>query len=346
MRPPLELINFRDPLADQVSDDAAPTIRRSSPAAVKTQKKGDSRVLSIVALVVSVAAGAYLWIRRGQEAAPKPPPPPAAAAPTPALEFPEPKMGAGASAAPAPSTSTETAPASATSTGSTAAAPASAPSASTETAPASGTSTTTSTSSAAPPPASAATTAGGAPASGAAAPAPAPPSVPAAPATAAATGTAPEKPAAPLKKYKVQFSSVPLATLSVDGKTIGPSVPARTISLEEGAHKVRFEAKGFPVHEQAFKVGADSENRVHYQFPISNLVIDAPAWKGARLLVDGKYRGNLPEVSPLKLPAGSYSVTLSREGVSPVTEKIRVPEGAEKTWNPPPPSPAAPGGAP
>ncbi|HEY4231725.1 MAG TPA: PEGA domain-containing protein, partial [Thermoanaerobaculia bacterium] len=148
------------------------------------------------------------------------------------------------------------------------------------------------------------------------------------------------------KKYRVQFSSVPLATLSVDGKTIGPSVPARTISLEEGSHKVRFEAKGFPVHEQTFKVGSDSENRVHYQFPISMLVIDAPAWKGARLLIDGKYRGNLPEVSPLKLPPGSYSVTLSREGASPVTEKIRVPEGAEKTWSPPPPSPAASGGAP
>jgi len=332
VRPPLELVNFRDPMADQIPDDAAPTLRRSSPAAVKTQKKSDSRILSIVALVVSVAAGVFLWIRRGEEAAPKPPPaPPAAAAPTPALEFPEPKMGAGA--APAPSTSTETAPGSSTST---AASTAPTTSTSTESAPA--------TSTAAPPAASA---------SSAGAPAPAPPAPAQAPATAPgpAAGTAaaaPEKPPAPLKKYKVQFSSVPLATLSVDGKTIGPSVPARTISLEEGSHKVRFEAKGFPVHEQTFKVGSDSANRVHYQFPISMLVIDAPAWKGARLLVDGKYRGNLPEVSPLKLPPGSYSVTLSREGTSPVTEKIRVPEGAEKTWSPPPPSPAgsASGGTP
>src|SRR5262249_33950972 len=79
VRPPLELVNFRDPLADQIPDDAAPTLRRSSPAVVRPPKKSESRVLSIVALVVSVAAGAYLWIRRGQEAAPKPPPPPPAA---------------------------------------------------------------------------------------------------------------------------------------------------------------------------------------------------------------------------------------------------------------------------
>ncbi|HEY4231288.1 MAG TPA: serine/threonine-protein kinase, partial [Thermoanaerobaculia bacterium] len=179
VRPPLELVNFRDPMADQVPDDAAPTLRRSSPAAVKTQKKGDSRILSIVALVVSVAAGAYLWFRSSHEAAPKPPPPPpAASAPTPALEFPEPKMGAGA--APAPSTSTETAPGSSTSTassapaGSTAPAPPLATSTSTEPAPA--TSTTTS------------STAGGS-----AGPAPASPS--------GAAAAAPEKPAAPAKKY-------------------------------------------------------------------------------------------------------------------------------------------------
>jgi hypothetical protein len=144
----------------------------------------------------------------------------------------------------------------------------------------------------------------------------------------------------------VQFSSVPVATLSVDGKAIGPSIPARTLQLDEGDHTVRFEARGFPVHERTIRVSAKADNRIHYQFPISMLVVRAPEWAGARLLVDGKYRGTLPEASRLKLPPGSYSVTLSREGVSPVTEKIKVPEGSEKTWNPPPPSPAAPGGTP
>ena len=74
------------------------------------------------------------------------------------------------------------------------------------------------------------------------------------------------------------------------------------------------------------------------------LVIQAPGWAGARVLVDGKYRGSLPDASRLRLPPGSYSVTLSREGSSPVTEKIDVPEGSPKTWNAPPPSPAAAGG--
>lgn len=305
---PLELVNFRDPLADTVSEDAAPTVRRPAPPADEPRRRRLALIGGVVVAALAAAAAGYFLTRRGESAAPKPPPQPVASAPTPALEFPEPRMGQGESAA---------APASV------AAAPA-VPTALPQGQPA-------------------------APAAAGGAPAPSTASAVSAPPPAAASAPAPpaaEKPAAPAKKYRVQFSSVPLATLSVDGKKIGPSIPARTLQLEEGSHVARFEAKGFPTHEQTFKVDAGAENRVHYQFPVSMLVVDAPAWNGARLLVDGKYRGNLPDAARVKLPPGSYSVTLSREGVSPVTEKIRVPEGAEKTWNPPPPSPAASGGTP
>ncbi len=175
-------------------------------------------------------------------------------------------------------------------------------------------------------------------------PAPVPPPAAAAPAATAAPEAQPTaKPAAP-QQFKVQFSSIPVATLSVDGKTIGPSIPARTLTLDEGEHTVRLVARDFPPYEKKFHVGPKSENRVHYQFPISMLVIQAPGWAGARVLVDGKFRGTLPDAARLKLPPGSYSVTLSREGANPLTEKIDVPEGSPKTWNAAPPSPAAPGG--
>jgi hypothetical protein len=137
---------------------------------------------------------------------------------------------------------------------------------------------------------------------------------------------------------------VPVATLSVDGKVVGPSIPARTLQLDEGDHTVRFEAKGFPTHEKSFHVGPRSDDRIHYQFPVSMLIIAAPQWTGASVLVDGKYRGTMPDASRLKLAAGTYTVTLSREGMNPVTEKITVTEGAEKTWTPAPPSAAPAGG--
>jgi serine/threonine protein kinase len=159
-----------------------------------------------------------------------------------------------------------------------------------------------------------------------------------------AAAAVPEKPAV-ARKFKIQFSSVPVATLSVDGKVIGPSIPARTLQLDEGDHTVKFDAPGFRAHEKTFHVGAKSDDRIHYQFPVGMLVIEAPGWAGARVLVDGKYKGTLPDAAHIKLGAGSYQVTLSREGANPVSEKITVPEGAPKTWTVAPPSPAPAGGA-
>jgi hypothetical protein len=122
--------------------------------------------------------------------------------------------------------------------------------------------------------------------------------VPAPPAPAVPLPTA--VPAVPAKKFKVQFSSVPLATLSVDGEKVGPSIPARTLSLEEGEHTVRLEAPGFPPYEKKFHVGSRSENRIHYQFPCD---VGSGRAGRARVLVDGKC-GSPPDAAA-SAPAGS-----------------------------------------
>ena len=279
-RPPLELVNFRDPTAEAAGEEtmrqapaAAP--RRTSDSTVKVRR---TRLTILAALLVLGVAGAEIYrLLSRQPAAPAPPPvraaPTAAPVLTPALEFPEPKLGEGEAAK------------------------------------------------AAPPPV---------------------PTAPAAiPATPVPTAEA-EKPAVE-RKIKVQFSSVPVATLSIDGKVVGATVPARTIALTEGEHVARFEARGFPTHERKFEVGPRSDARIHYQFPVSMLVIEAPLWSGASVLVDGKYRGRLPDASKVSLAPGTYTITLSREGMNPVTEKVEVQEGASKSWAPPPPSPSSPG---
>jgi hypothetical protein len=72
-----------------------------------------------------------------------------------------------------------------------------------------------------------------------------------------------------------------------------PSIPRAACSSTRRAH-VRFEAKGFPTHEKKFQVGPRSDDRIHYQFPVSMLVIEAPGWDGASVLIDGKFKGILP----------------------------------------------------
>ena len=145
-------------------------------------------------------------------------------------------------------------------------------------------------------------------------------------------------PPAAIEKYRVQFSSIPVATLSIDGKQVGPSIPAKTIELAEGTHRVRFEADGLETYQREFKVGPKETNRVAYQFRVGYLVINSdPQWAGAAVIIGGKYKGSLPQASRLRLPKGSYSVTLHREGFQPVTQQITVAERGDTPWTPPPP---------
>ena len=147
---------------------------------------------------------------------------------------------------------------------------------------------------------------------------------------------APPAAAAPAK-FRIQFSSIPVATLSVDGREIGPSIPAKTVELAEGTHRVRFTAEGLPPYERSFSVGARESKTIAYQFPVGYLVITADAsWSGASIIIDGKYRGSLPAAARLRLPKGSYNVTLHREGFQPATQQITVPERGEVPWTPPP----------
>jgi serine/threonine protein kinase len=151
----------------------------------------------------------------------------------------------------------------------------------------------------------------------------------------------PEPAPLPVRRLKVQFSSIPVATLTVDGRGYGPSIPAKTIELSEGVHTVRFEAPDLPPHERQIKVGPNGAPPIAYRFPIGYLVIRAPEWVGATVLVDSKFKGVLTSEKSFTLPSGSHRVTLSREGVTPLTQEVAVPEGERKTWTPPPPVPAS-----
>lgn len=150
----------------------------------------------------------------------------------------------------------------------------------------------------------------------------------------------PEAPPAPkpVRRFKIQFSSIPPAALSVDGRKMGPSIPAKIVELAEGSHTVRLEAPGLPTYEKELKVGPNTDSRFAYRFPIGFLVVSAPAWEGASVLIDSKFKGILKGESRYQLPSGNHRVTLSREGVDPVTANVSVPEGGDKqVWTPPAP---------
>jgi len=145
------------------------------------------------------------------------------------------------------------------------------------------------------------------------------------------------EPAKP-RSYKVQFSSIPLATLFVDGKRIGPSIPAQVVELPQGKHTLRFESPDLPAYEKQFTVGAEGSPPIAYRFPVGVIVINSPAWAGANVLIDSKFKGILIGEKSFPVPVGSHRVTLSREGVNPYTGEVTVSDGEKKTFSPPAPT--------
>ncbi len=144
--------------------------------------------------------------------------------------------------------------------------------------------------------------------------------------------------AAKPRSFKVQFSSIPLATLLVDGRKIGPSIPAQFVELPEGKHTLRFEAADLPPYEKQFSVGTEGSPPIAYRFPVGFVVINAPAWAGANVLIDSKFKGILIGEKSFQVTAGPHRVTLSREGVNPYTGDITVSEGEKKSLTPPAPT--------
>jgi serine/threonine-protein kinase len=148
----------------------------------------------------------------------------------------------------------------------------------------------------------------------------------------------PPPPVRPPRRFQVQFSSIPESTLFVDGRRIGSSIPAKSVELPEGNHTVRFERSGIPPYEKAFKVGANGAPPIAYRFPLGYLVVSAPAWTGATVLIDSKFQGVLTREMSIPLASGTHQVTLSRAGLNPYTAEVTIPEGEKKTWTPPPPT--------
>ena len=156
---------------------------------------------------------------------------------------------------------------------------------------------------------------------------------------------APKRNEAPAKAktFKVQFSSIPLATLFVDGRKIGPSIPAQVVDLPEGKHTLRFETADFPPYEKSFTVSSAGSPPIAYRFPVGVLVINSPAWAGANVLIDSKFKGILIGEKTFQVTSGPHKVTLSREGVNPYTTEVNVSEGEKKTLTPPAPTAAQEG---
>ena len=209
--------------------------------------------------------------------------------------------------------------------------PAQAPGAATAPAPA------TSPSAAAPAPAAPATTTASPEPAAPPPPAPKAPEAPAAEKKAEEPAKKPAEEPAPARRYAVNFSTTPNATLFLDGKEIGDTVPRQTVKLDEGSHRLRFELEDGSEYTESFKVGKGEKDTFFHSFPVGSILITAsPEWKGAKVLVDGKTRGRIP-TTPLLVSPGAHEVAISAQGIPPVLKTVTIEAGKREELHIAPP---------
>jgi serine/threonine protein kinase len=149
------------------------------------------------------------------------------------------------------------------------------------------------------------------------------------------------EPPPPPKKFAVQFSSQPGATLIVDGKRIGESVPAKRIELEAGEHEARFVMADGTSFEQKFTAGRDGASNVFHAFRVGSLSVSSGSgWDGAQILIDGKLRATLPLPGVLYAPPGAHQLEITKPGVVPLSKQILIELGKTLTVPLPPPGAA------
>ena len=120
----------------------------------------------------------------------------------------------------------------------------------------------------------------------------------------------------------------PGARVELDGRYCGVT-PLRD-RLEPASHQLTLKLKGFEtrLHQMDVKAGQDiklaftlKEKRAYGRLAIST------ALKGASIHIDGKAVGVTPLPRPLRLPAKSYAVMLTKKGFRPYIEIVAVEDG-------------------
>lgn len=132
----------------------------------------------------------------------------------------------------------------------------------------------------------------------------------------------------PARKLAITFTTTPAATLFVDGKQIGETVPKKVVTLAEGRHSYRLEMEDGGAFEEKITVGKGERTSYFHRWPVGSLLVSAgPAWIGARVLVDGRLRGTLPVHGYLLLSPGAHEIAVSKDGLPPFLKTVPIAEG-------------------
>ena len=129
----------------------------------------------------------------------------------------------------------------------------------------------------------------------------------------------------------LEISIDPSAEIIIDGREKAFSSSLGPIELTSGRHELVCKREGYKDYREGIKIhtGELSKRNIILQKITGRIMFNTAA--GARVFIDGAYKGVTPLQSPITLPAGAHSVELRKVGYKSWSNTVFVPENEDLT---------------
>jgi len=125
----------------------------------------------------------------------------------------------------------------------------------------------------------------------------------------------------------------PPADIMIDGKTRTFSSSLGPLELSRGAHELVCRRDGYKEYRETIHIkrGELSRRNIILQKITGRLQFNT--MNGARIFIDGEFKGTTPLSSPLVIPSGKHEVELKKPGYKTWSSIVYIPENEDITLN-------------
>jgi len=143
----------------------------------------------------------------------------------------------------------------------------------------------------------------------------------------------PDKESPTVANGLIEITVDPPASIIIDGVERTFSSSLGPLELSRGPHELICKRDGYQEYRETIKIkkGELSRRNITLQKIMGQLVLNTQ--KGARVFIDGEYRGTTPLHGPIRLPAGKHEVEIKKAGFKTWSSIVFLPESEELVLN-------------
>jgi len=143
----------------------------------------------------------------------------------------------------------------------------------------------------------------------------------------------PDKESPTVANGLIEITVDPPASIIIDGVERTFSSSLGPLELSRGPHELICKRDGYQEYRETINIkkGELSRRNITLQKIMGQLVLNTQ--KGARVFIDGEYRGTTPLHGPIRLPAGKHEVEIKKAGFKTWSSIVFLPESEELVLN-------------